>query len=256
MKCYQNILDDESFDHADRKNSELLCNYYASSIAAGFAQEALNGCPVPLEAESSQVSGSYQVQYNIACALISVCDFDRARDTLNCAWTLCQASDAPPDGDREGGGDGDGDGPYATEVVRRHGAYMTLQSVYVNILAGMSPQSYQSSLDQCRSLLKVFQQLKSDHRSGSGGRVRSDTEADWDMEELAVIATNNLAVLRGNRDLPETLKRFRAAITNSTESKLSSGQLMDVRYNQCVLLLCLKKTDECVKMLNDVLDKT
>lgn len=68
--------------------------------------------------------------------------------------------------------------------------------------------------------------------------------------ELNAVAANNLAVLRGDKDLPDSLRRLRSTINKDAEAKLSLPQLQTIRYNRCLLLLMMKKADECVRALD------
>jgi signal recognition particle subunit SRP72 len=195
----------------DEADSDLLTNYYASSISDNRAQDAL--LAYPQDAES--VGDCFDLLFNVACAYISSGQIAQAEATLQSALELCRSVLSE---------DGLGDDEIAAESTA-----ISLQKTFVDILMGRASQR---SLDECREVLK--------------NRKKSD--------ELMAVAANNLAVLRGDKDLPDSLRRLRSTISSASEEKLTRSQLMDLRYNRCILLLHLKKVDECAKTLDD-LDK-
>lgn len=153
--------------------------------------------------------------YNIACAQISSGDLHGAKSSLLTAANICQDVLSS-----EG---------LTEEEITAESTAIRLQTAFVDILTGRETNS---SLEQCKNILKT---LKRDN-------------------ELLAVAANNLAVLRGATDLPDSLRRLRNTISSASEEKLTRSQLMEIRYNRCILLLHLKKIDESLRTL-DELDK-
>ncbi|CAE7469611.1 SRP72, partial [Symbiodinium microadriaticum] len=92
----------------------------------------------------------------------------------------------------------------------------------------------QEALDLCRHVL------------GEDGLTEEEVLKSYKKsDELLAVAANNLAVLRGDKDLPDSLRRLRSTISSASEERLTRSQLMDLRYNRCILLLHLKKVEEC-----------
>lgn len=153
--------------------------------------------------------------YNIACAQISSGDYYAARSSLSSAARICHDVLSS-----EG---------MTDEEIKAESTAIRLQTSFVDILTGRETDA---SLEQCKDVLKS---IKKDN-------------------ELLAVAANNLAVLRGATDLPDSLRRLRNTISTASEEKLTRSQLMEIRYNRCVLLLHMKKIDECLRTL-DELDK-
>jgi hypothetical protein len=162
------------------------------------------------------VGSSFELLYNVACAQISAGMISEAEDTLLSAKEMCESVLSQESADKE--------------TVETECAAINLQRAYVDILRG---KVRSSSLDQCRSILRSQKSLN---------------------KELLAVAANNLTVLRGDKDLPDSLRRLRLTISTASEERLTRGQLMQIRYNRCILLLHLKKIDECTRSL-DELDK-
>lgn len=153
--------------------------------------------------------------YNVGCAQISIKDLPSAQSSLQQAYELCHKLLA-----EEG---------LTEDEISHESRAIRLQIALVNILNGHETTS---SLELCRTILR-------------------STKHD---NELLAVAANNLTVLRGSTDLPDSLRRLKNTISSSTEEKLTKSQLMEIRYNRCILLLHTKRFDECIKNL-DELDK-
>ncbi len=158
--------------------------------------------------------GCYEVLFNKSCAEIATGDWHSAAESLEASRELCLAS-LTADGSSE-------------EDIERETAAILLQTSFLHIKSG----KLKGSLESCKSILRKY---------------RSELE-------LAAVAANNLAVLRGDKDLPDSLKRFRTAISAAAEEKLTANQLQEIRFNRCVLLLYTRKLEECTRTL-DELDK-
>lgn len=165
--------------------------------------------------DETEVGSSFDLMYNIACAQISSGDLYGAKDSLLSATKICRDVLSS-----EG---------MTNEEIAAESTAIRLQTSFVDILTG---QETNGSLEQCKEVLKS---IKKDN-------------------ELLAVAANNLAVLRGATDLPDSLRRLRNTISTASEEKLTRSQLMEIRYNRCILLLHMKKIDECLRTLDD-LDK-
>jgi signal recognition particle subunit SRP72 len=163
----------------------------------------------------SDIGNSFDLMFNIACAQISSGDLHAAKASLLAASNICHEVLSS-----EG---------MSEEEIATESTAIRLQTAFVDILTGRETSS---SLEQCKNILRT---LKRDN-------------------ELLAVAANNLAVLRGATDLPDSLRRLRNTISSASEEKLTRSQLMEIRYNRCILLLHLKKIDESLRTL-DELDK-
>lgn len=68
-------------------------------------------------------------------------------------------------------------------------------------------------------------------------------------------AANNLMVLRGKRDLFDSYKRVRSAIPDEVVMKLPADQQKVLRFNKALLLLHMRKKDECRNALKALREK-
>ena len=161
---------------------------------------------------ASDVGETYDLLFNKSCAEIAMKDYDDAASSLQTAKDLCSSS-MNEDGSSQ-------------EEIDKECAPMLLQSLFLGIMTGKT----QGSVETCKLIMKQYSNLL----------------------ELKAVAANNLAVLRGDRDLPDSLRRFRSSINAASEEKLTAYQLLEIRYNRCVLLLHMKKVDECFRALDDL----
>lgn len=160
------------------------------------------------------VGETYELLFNKSCAEIALKDYENAALSLHAAKDICVRSMTS-------------DGSSKAEIEKEC-ASMLLQSMYLGIMNGKT----EGSAEVCKDMMRKFK-----------------TEV-----ELMAVAANNLAVLRGDRDLPDSLRRFRTTINAAAEEKLTTYQLCEIQFNRCVLLLHMRKVDECFRALDD-LDK-
>eukprot|EP01041_Mallomonas_annulata_P004624 gene4624-9182_t len=195
---------------------ELLCNVYASYTAAGQAMEVLDSFPLSdTDTDSSKYDSSFEVYYNRACAHIATKDTDAAYHSLKTAKDVCVRVLQ-----EEG---------CSQDEVQKECLSLDLQHAYLQIVTG----KISGALDTCRHALRLQQGKNKDL-------------------ELMAVAANNLAVLRGDKELPDSLRRLRTTITDAAEGKLAPSQLRELRFNRCILLLHLRKTDEALRNLEEL----
>jgi signal recognition particle subunit SRP72 len=163
--------------------------------------------------DDTEVGSSFDLMYNVACAQISTGDLSGAKSSLSTASEICHTVLSS-----EG---------LSEEEIAAESTVIRLQTAFVDILSGHETAA---SLEQCKQVLR-------------------STKKD---NELLAVAANNLAVLRGATDIPDSLRRLRNTISSASEEKLTRSQLMEIRYNRCILLLHLKKSEECLRTLNDL----
>ena len=204
------------------KNSvsmEQFCNVYAAYTASGRGQEALDSFPVS-DFSSIKPDSQFEVLYNRSCANISINNLDEAEEDLKQAEEVCKRVLAEEGSTQE---------EIDTELNS-----IKLQSAYLKIVKSRSSTDTAEALTTCRDVLKSF---------GPG--------KNKDLELMAV-AANNLAVLRGDKDLPDSLRRLRNTITVEAEGKLAPSQLKELKFNRCILLLHLRKTDEALRTIDEL----
>lgn len=158
------------------------------------------------------VDSTYELIFNKSCAELALHDYESAAVSLSTSRELC-IKGMRDDGSSE-------------DDIDRECAAILMQSAYLSILTGNT----KGSASLCKSMMRKY---------------RNEVE-------LMAVAANNLAVLRGEKDLPDSLRRFRTVINTSAEEKLTTYQLCEIRFNRCVLLLHLRKIDECLKVLDEL----
>lgn len=194
---------------------EVLCNMYASYTSGGQGQSATI---LHSTSENKKYENNFEVFYNRACAHISAQEIDEATENLISAKEICRRTLI--------------DEGLSEKEVRKESAAIDLQEAYIHILSGGESKAA-AAMDACKGVLSA------------------DGEDKIKDLELRVVAANNLAVLRGDRELPDSLTRLRSTINATSESKLTASQLKELRYNRCILTLHLRKYDECLRLLAD-----
>ena len=176
MERYANIA---SSSDPSELEADMLSNIYAAYTSAGRGQEVLDEYPV----DDDIVGDSFELLFNTVCALISAGQVRKAVSTLDKTELLCR--DVLTE---EGASD---------EEIRKELTSIQLQKLFVGIILNKSNSaaSTQTYTNECLAILRQSGELK-----------RKNHEA------LAV-AANNLAVLRGDKDLPDSLRRLRTTIT-------------------------------------------
>lgn len=174
MDQYSSIASSEATAELE---TDLLSNVYAAYTSAGRGNEVLESYPV----DEDIVGDSFELLFNTACALISGGQIAEAGSTLDRTEALCHEVLAL-------------DG-LSEEEVQREVTTIQLQKSFVEILSNKSSGHAQQSADECLAIL----------RRCSGNKKKS--------HEVLAVAANNLAVLRGDKDLPDSLRRLRTTIT-------------------------------------------
>lgn len=221
LQQYDQAIESYNFITSSREHSEmdtdLLSNIYAAHASAGRGQEALDNYPVT----DDIVGDSFELLYNTVCALLSGGHILKASSSLEKTETLCREV-LSEDGVSE-------------DDIQRELVNVKLQKLFVGILSNKNDPSFrQNAIDECLDLL------------------RQNSDKSRRNYEVMAVAANNLAVLRGDKDLPDSLRRLRNTITAEAEEKLSLKQLMEIRYNRCILLLHMRKIDDAVRALNEL----
>eukprot|EP01080_Neovahlkampfia_damariscottae_P001057 gene1057-10576_t len=67
------------------------------------------------------------------------------------------------------------------------------------------------------------------------------------------IARNNLLVLRGNKDLFDSLKQMKLSNSKKSLSKLNSFQKRKIKWNYCLLLMNMDSNKECLEILENLM---
>lgn len=205
----------ELMKHNSLPDMEVLCNIYASYSSGEQGLSAIALHPI---SEDKKYEKSFEVFYNRTCAHISAHENDEAIDNLHLAKDICRRTLT-----EEGLSEGE---------IQKEMAVMDLQESFLQILSGRRSEAA-AAMEANKNIL-----------CADGDDKIKDLE-------LRVVAANNLAVLRGDRELPDSLTRLRSVITPTSESKLTASQLKELRYNRCILVLHLRKFDECLRLLSE-----
>jgi hypothetical protein len=214
-----------SLSDSTQDDAETCTNMCAALIASGECSKAIEAASsqcstadLSTDADSSTLSSAtVEVLFNKACAEISVGDLEAAAKSLHTARDISE---------RAARSEGSSDEEIAAET-----APIAMQLVYVNLARGhRDASSFHADMEACKHVLR-------------------SNKTDL---ELSAVCANNLAALRGSRDIPDTMRRFRASLSAAAEAKLSAQQLFLARYNRAVLALHARKAEECFKILEEL----
>lgn len=242
MQTYKELINKHTSNDTN-VHTDLLCNYYAATTSAGLNNNDEYDLLHLTEGES------YRLEYNVGCAQIASGNIDKAKVALSKALQLYSRVQKEQAGSDSAVVSSEGlteNAPIRISdavdldngTISAEGMSIMLQSVFVDTVLGLDANEHKATFDDMKNVVKSFTRIP---------------QSDIEYSEQRAIAANNLIVLRGDKDIPETVKRFRHVITS--ETRLSVGQLMDIKYNQCILLLYQKKVDECLRILTENLDK-
>jgi hypothetical protein len=159
--------------------TDLLSNVYAAYTSAGRGKEVLDTYPV----DDEIVGDSFELMFNTVCALISGGQLAAAASTLKQTEALCREV-LTEDG-------------LSEEDIQQEVTNIQLQKSFVGILSNRSSDNTrQAAVEECLAIL----------RNNRGNKKKKN-------HEMLAVAANNLAVLRGDKDLPDSLRRLRTTIT-------------------------------------------
>lgn len=249
---YEKLVSDLKKEHAEASAEDdinpqdvwdIQLNLLACYIAVGKSSVALTSAAledvvsIVLNYEVLSEDLPYELVYNIACALI-----DDNKPIL-AAKALQQALQVGARFLQEGDSS-------ASDILHE--------------LAGVRTQAalllQSSHYDE--AALAIYAQI-----SGSGkgkhhgsGAIDASTVAvannnhviiNVDTTNTTGTSSSNKAV-NSNRLLIETLKRINVALTNADSTKLTRRQVLTLSLNRCIILLQLRKIDECTAYLQDI----
>ncbi|CCI50343.1 unnamed protein product [Albugo candida] len=72
----------------------------------------------------------------------------------------------------------------------------------------------------------------------------------------SAIATNNLVVIRKDRDLLDSLKKLKSLEGSGILTKMSFQQQRAVHYNKALVLCLLNKPEECLKCIQELIERS
>lgn len=215
-KMYEDLYADDADD------TGLLVNALASTVSGDNPSKALS-----LMADREDLlEDSYELSFNLACALIDANRLSEAEDRLRqakeiCAREIAQAEEIEAD-DVEALEDHEELAAIHVQracVLQRKGATDEASDIYSRVLRP---------------------------RSGDAGEV--------DVTVLAV-ACNNVVTLRSEgKSLFDSLKRINIASKESLEHKLTRRQTIEIGINKSLLLLQARKGDEAKRELQRLKD--
>mmetsp|Transcript_117672 Transcript_117672/g.327648 ORF Transcript_117672/g.327648 Transcript_117672/m.327648 type:complete len:662 (+) Transcript_117672:70-2055(+) len=202
----------------DSDDVGLLVNAVASCISGDQPREALR----MMLMQDSLLESSYELCFNLACALMDVGRLAEAEAKLDKAKELCiaellQAEDLT---EEDVGLLEDHEELAAISVQRgcvlqRRGATEEAMELYNRVL-----------------------------------RQRSGQDREVDVTVLAVACNNVVALRSEGKSLFDSLKRINVASKESLEHKLTRKQTIEIAVNKCLLLLQAHKMDQARRELD------
>ncbi|KAJ3088934.1 Signal recognition particle core component [Quaeritorhiza haematococci] len=180
----------------DAYYNELMANNTAV-IAAALS----NGHSVGQKLNAEEVGETYEMAYNLACALIAEDRLEEAEKTLELARKRCR--------------DLLHEEEYAEEEIERELAIIVVQLGYVYQLQGRVAEAF----DLYQGVLK----------SKVGDAA------------IAAVASNNLIAIKKDHELFDSAKKYRAATASGVEQKLTHLQKKTIAMNGAILSLYMNK---------------
>mmetsp|Transcript_10399 Transcript_10399/g.26181 ORF Transcript_10399/g.26181 Transcript_10399/m.26181 type:complete len:717 (+) Transcript_10399:3-2153(+) len=209
-KAYRRVLAE---DPSAAEDEEVCTNATAAYVMAGLPADALRLVQTQQQTRTSTKQHMYELVYNSACAHIVAGDLAQAEERLEEALSLSsQALQADEADDEE---------------VAAEQAPIRVQKAFVAHSLGREADAQEGYL----SVLRM-----------KGHEAVDST--------VAAVAANNLVALRGDRDLFDSAKRCKAALTDAVAAKLLPSQKLCFLANQVILTWHMGKPTLCREQLN------
>lgn len=213
-EAYGSVLSEDPSAGADE---EVLTNATAAYLMAGRPDEALRLTPVAARAAAGGGAGGcslYELAYNCACARIAQGEYAAADALLDEALALSTHALAAED-------------VADDDEVAAEQAAIRAQKAYVAQRSGREGAAQEAYL----GVLRVK------------GHEAIDTS-------VAAVAANNLVALRRERDLFDSAKRCKAALSGAVAAKLLPAQRLAFMANQVLLTWHMGKPSLCREQLD------
>mmetsp|Transcript_53609 Transcript_53609/g.149138 ORF Transcript_53609/g.149138 Transcript_53609/m.149138 type:complete len:665 (-) Transcript_53609:128-2122(-) len=207
----------EKLYEEDKEDIGLLVNAAAARVSSGNPREAMT----LLTDQEDLLESSYELSFNLACALIEVGKLAEAETRLEDAKQLCikELMEAENISEEDAATLEDHEELAAIQVQRglvlqRRGGTAEANELYSRVLT---------------------------QRAGQSREV--------DITVLAVACNNVVALRSEGKSLFDSLKRINVASKESLEHKLTLKQTIEIGVNKCLLLLQARKFDEAKREL-------
>lgn len=208
---YEKLYDD------DAEETGLLVNATASYVSGDLPRKAID----LVKDEKELLDSSFELSFNMSCALIDENKLDQAEACLQEAKRICTAEIIKAEELTE----------EDEDVLQDH-----------EDLAGIHVQ--RACVLQRRGLIQEASDLYAQVL-----KQRSKGQSEVDVTVLAVACNNSVTLRSDGRSLFDSLKRINIATKESLEQKLTRKQLMEIASNKCLLLAQAHKLDEARKEL-------
>jgi signal recognition particle subunit SRP72 len=209
----------EELYKAEGDETGLLVNAAAAHISGDKPHDALN----LLKEQHELLESSYELCFNLACALIDEGKLGQAEERLSEAKRICVQELIESE-------DMDEAAWNAGEVCEEDHAEL----VSINVQRACVLQRCGATEEATELYNRVLRQ-------------RSDQEVD--ITVLAVACNNVVALRSEGKSLFDSLKRINVASKESLEHKLTRKQTIQIAVNKCLLLLQAHKSDEAKREL-------
>mmetsp|Transcript_51696 Transcript_51696/g.66213 ORF Transcript_51696/g.66213 Transcript_51696/m.66213 type:complete len:767 (+) Transcript_51696:24-2324(+) len=247
---YQSLIHD---DYKELEGSELLSNTLAAYAQTGSNIKGENGRGLegisklskssPLlelikinDSDYQDPDKSYELAYNTACAYINNNKFHEAYQLLELSQRrlkehlLMEEKDNMQEEEATTAASSSTSTKSSTthHHMTEEEASISTQLAYVLLKLNAA-----GSVGAAKAMMYCMKVLKSIDQNGKGKPTVAKA-----------VCTNNLAVIRRDKELPDSLKRL-DNVAVGIESKLTEEQHFTIKFNYCLILLQLDKIDEC-----------
>lgn len=205
-KTYSQLFEDNSEDIG------LLVNAVASGVSGGEARQAAH----MLGSQEELLQNSYELCFNLACALLDEGKLDEAEGQLDAAKRICinelvEAEELTAD-------------DVVAQEAHEEIAAIQVQKGVVLHRRGLTTEA-----------ASVYNTVL---------RRRLTKSQEADITVLAVAANNVVAISPKRKSMLDSLKRFSTGSKEPLEHKLTRRQSLEMSTNKCALFIQSRKVDE------------
>jgi signal recognition particle subunit SRP72 len=206
----------EKLYEEDEEESGLLVNAVASYVSGDRPRKAIDLL------KDQDLGTSYELSFNLACALIDENQLSAADERLQEAKSICTAEIMKAE-------------ELSEEDQSTLEDHEDLAGIHVQRACVLQRQGFKDEASE------IYSQVLKQRNKG---------QAEVDVTVLAVACNNSVTLRSDGRSLFDSLKRINIASKESLEQKLTKKQSLEIAVNKCLLLAQAHKLDEARRETN------
>jgi signal recognition particle subunit SRP72 len=197
-----------------QQEQELEGEAKSNLVAAHTLAETANTALTSDVIDQASTTDSYELKYNVACALIQASRMDEAQELLLSAREMC-VDDLTEHG-------------YEEADIEREAAMIDTQLVYVQQKIGVPGEGKEALHKHDLQLVERYNAI-----------LRCKPEP-----AVAAVAASNLVAIRGVHDLFDSARRIRATCTPEVLAKMTPQFRQNVDLTNCLLQVHMNKNPQ------------